>query len=128
MKAFPYLVACIFFVASACESSVTPDPDRLGWQFYPLETGRFYEYAVQEITVNPDWQNDTLRYELRTELADAFENGAGTESIVLYRYRREIGASAWDFEAHCATWRPATHLPPAAPERNGRMAYHRSAH
>ena len=99
MKAFPYLVAVIFFVASACESSVTPDPNTLGWQFYPMETGRYYEYAVQEITVNSNSQNDTLRYELRTELADSFENGAGTESIVLYRYTREIGASVWEFDA-----------------------------
>lgn len=99
MKAFSYVLVLLFFTLVSCESAISPDTDRLGWQYYPLETGRYYEYSIEEITVNPDWQNDTLRYLLRTELADAFENGAGTESVVMFRYRRDDEQDPWEFES-----------------------------
>ena len=57
---------------TACSpTEETPDPSRLGYDFMPLEVGRYVDYDVFQVTYQLDQTRpDTQRYQLRELVAD----------------------------------------------------------
>lgn len=73
---------------AACEAEILPPQNlRLGLEYFPLETGRFAEYRVEEITYTVVDEPDTLSYLLREVVADSFP-GQGGETV--YRLERSV--------------------------------------
>lgn len=89
-----YAILFVFAGLCACNSSVEPEPSAVGWDYYPLRVGQFHEYNVVDITIG---NQDTSAYQVRTLISEVFENLGGTESYVLYRYRRDTPVDDWTF-------------------------------
>lgn len=93
MKKRSYLFLFSFFlVISACENTtVEPNPDRLGFQFFPISLGENPVFEVEEINYRNDGSIDTLKYFIEDQWIDSIKTD---NEIVLqgYRYRiTEVG-------------------------------------
>ncbi|ADR20480.1 hypothetical protein MATR_18990 [Marivirga tractuosa] len=72
---------------TACENStVAPNEEILGLQFFPLDFENIDRYAVEEINYNNDGTIDTSRYFLQDEWTDSIPINGGTK-LEGYRYR-----------------------------------------
>ena len=66
-------------------------------EYFPLRTGFYQVYAVEEniySEVNPD---QFLSYELKTEVIDSFMNQEGTFTYVIHRSKRNSVIDPWQF-------------------------------
>ncbi|WP_340153519.1 hypothetical protein [uncultured Marivirga sp.] len=76
----------LFIIFAACENStVAPNEEILGLQFFPIDFQNADSYSVEEINYNNDGTIDTLRYSIQDEWTDsvAIDNGIKLEG---YRY------------------------------------------
>ena len=77
-----------------CNNLLPPEPDRLGYQYFPLTLGEFRIYRVKVINYNLDGTTDTLNYQLKEVVADT--STLGTEiSYRLDRFRRTDATQPW---------------------------------
>ena len=88
------LVIFLTCALSACSSSMEPQPEAVGWEYFPLEVGRFQDYDVVDIDVA---DTDTARYQLRALITEKFDNLGGTESYVMLRFARDFPTDEWSF-------------------------------
>lgn len=83
----PYLILfSLILIFTACENTtVAPNQEILGLQFFPLEFQKTVRFTVEEINYNNDGTIDTSRYILEDDWTDsvAYENGVKLEG---YRY------------------------------------------
>lgn len=85
---------------AACESEVLPPQSlRLGLDYFPLETGRYAEYQVEEITYTVVNEPDTLSYLLREVVADSFPGEGGETVFMLERSTRPDTTQAWRLDS-----------------------------
>lgn len=92
----------IFLFLTTCQSEVVEDTRVLGFQYYPLEIGRFVEYEVELITYSLSAPRETItNYQLREELAAAFVDVNGEVAYRLERYKRDNVTQAWSLDS---TW------------------------
>lgn len=74
-------------VVTACENStVAPNQENLGLQFFPIEFKEIDKYSVEEINYNNDGTIDTSRYFLQDEWSDSIAISSGIK-LEGYRYR-----------------------------------------
>lgn len=78
-----------------CSDTLEPDPSRLGFDHFPLAVGSFRDYDVRQITYRFSGEVDTVRFQLRELVADAFTNGEGGTTFLLNRSIREDLLSPW---------------------------------
>lgn len=89
----------VLFLA-ACESSkVEPDPSRLGYDYFPLETGRYAIFDVDEtyyaLTANPIVRT----YQVKDEVGESFTDLTGDEAFKLFRYSRKDELASWQLDS-----------------------------
>lgn len=91
MKKRNYLFLFSFFLAlSSCENStVEPNPDRLGFQFFPLSVSNTPVFEVEEINYRNDGTIDTSNYFIEDQWIDSTKTG---NEIVFQGYRYRITA------------------------------------
>jgi hypothetical protein len=101
-KTLRYLLSVILgcFLLSACNSEkVEPEPNRLGYDFFPLETGNFVEYDVQEtyyaLTANPIIRT----YQIKEIIGDSFLDLSNEAAYQVMRYSRPEGNAAWQLDS-----------------------------
>ncbi len=92
MKKRNYLILFSFLtVLWACENTtVEPDPERLGFQFFPLSLNDSPVFEVEEINYRNDGTVDTAYYHLQDEWIDSTKND---NKITLQGYRYKIFAN-----------------------------------
>ncbi|MCA6078894.1 hypothetical protein [Fulvivirga sedimenti] len=100
MKKYAFYFALIVILGS-CSSSIDPDPQFTGQDFFPLEIGRFVEYNVTHTIYPVNGAPVTDQFVLRQEIVDTINNQAGGLTYVLYRWRRDQESDPWQF---VATW------------------------
>jgi hypothetical protein len=83
----------------ACDSSDDASPSDTSKDYLPLRTGWYQLYDVSEITYTLG-EPETLAYELKTVVADSFQNQSGEYTYVIHRSRRSDGGS-WE---NAGTW------------------------
>ncbi|QHT71417.1 hypothetical protein GXP67_34550 [Rhodocytophaga rosea] len=93
---FIFLVACF----ASCESrKVEPDPSRLGYDYFPLETGSYAIYDVHEtyyaLTANPI----TRIYQVKDEVTESFTDLAGETAFKVLRYSRKDPVASWQLDS-----------------------------
>ncbi|MBK6264469.1 hypothetical protein JKA74_05420 [Marivirga sp. S37H4] len=88
MKKRNYLILFSFIAAFwACENTtIEPDPDRLGFQFFPVSINDKCIYEVEEINYRNDGTIDTVHYTIQDELIDSVQNDFKV-TIQGYRYK-----------------------------------------
>lgn len=89
------IIPFIFFllIASCKPSEVVPDPAILGYDYAPLDSGRFFIYNVVSVKYDPvNTVYDT--FELKEEIAEAYQFGDEIRHVVK-RFKREDSLSPW---------------------------------
>lgn len=96
---FEYLFLLLVVVVSSCgnakdvDANPPLDPD-LGKTYFFLEANKFREYDVYEIRYTGVDISDTLEYQLREEVKEAFTTN-GIESRVVHRLTRSLSGAPW---------------------------------
>ncbi len=89
----------LLVLATACsEKTLSPDNNRLGLEYYPLEAGQFRTYQVKEIQYSIS-SFDTLNYQLRESVAGTFENLEGNTSYTIHREKRDNEQAEWKLDS-----------------------------
>lgn len=88
----------IWFLMACTEKTISPDDNRLGLEYYPLEIGQYRIYDVDEILYSIS-SFDTLQYQLRESVVDAFENAEGTTTYTIHRQKRDDEQAAWQLDS-----------------------------
>jgi hypothetical protein len=87
MRLYLLLFSFIILFTSCENSTVAPNEEILGLQFFPMDFQSDDRYAVEELNYNNDGSIDTSRYFLQDEWTDSV---ATTEGISLEGYRYKI--------------------------------------
>ena len=77
-----------------CNELMAPEPEGLGYDYFPLTIGEFRIYDVEVINYNLDGSISTEVYQLKEVVADSSIAG-GETSFRLDRYRRTDALEAW---------------------------------
>jgi hypothetical protein len=94
LRYFQLLPFCfVLFLTGACNSG--DDPITSDDQYFPLQTGMYQIYDVDEIRYELGIA-ETLHYELKTVVADSFKNAAGTYTYVINRSKKDVGQTQWE--------------------------------
>lgn len=84
----------------ACDPTVeTPDPERLGYDFFPLETGQYTVYDVRQITYRLASIPDTQRFQLKETVADTFTDLSGQPAFRIHRLVRASTNAQWRLDS-----------------------------
>lgn len=71
--------------------------NRSDQEYFPLQTGFYQVYTVEENVyseINPD---QSFSYELKTEVVDSFPNPNGDFTYVIHRSKRNLETDPWQF-------------------------------
>ncbi len=68
----------------------------MGQAYFPLRTGNFYVYDVEETRYLLGEPTD-LAYELKLAVVDSFKNELGGYTYILHRSRRNSAANPWTY-------------------------------
>jgi hypothetical protein len=94
-----FLIAAIssFLLLNSCKKELVNSNQFLYISYFELETGKFIEYDVMEIThdENASNQHDTTIYELRCVIEDTFTDNAGRLAFNYVRYKRTNSTEPW---------------------------------
>jgi hypothetical protein len=87
VKKIALLIGCTLLLA--CTKKETPEVDPLGFDYYPLQIGRFVTYQVDS-TLFIEIPKDTITYsyQLKERIADTFTEQDGAEAYRLERFAR----------------------------------------
>lgn len=86
MRLYLILFSLIVFFTACENSTVAPNEEFLGLQFFPIDFRNIDQYAVEEINYNNDGTIDTSRYLIQDEWNDSISIDGGTR-LEGYRYR-----------------------------------------
>jgi hypothetical protein len=96
---FAFLAGVILVLTYGCNSEIEFDPEASGQAFYPVNTGNYREYKVQEIRytiLNPP---DTNTYFLKEQIGDSFINQTGGLTHTLNRFIRNNDTIDWEIDS-----------------------------
>ncbi|HEY0743082.1 MAG TPA: hypothetical protein VGD40_16555 [Chryseosolibacter sp.] len=94
MKHLAKYLAAVMLLAVGCgEDEFTPT-DR-GTDFYPLQVGSIWTYAVEETVYSEVAAPQNRSYQLRLTVSDSIKNAAGTYTYVVLRTKKNEGESIW---------------------------------
>jgi len=96
---FITLSGVILILTIGCESTLEFDQEASGQAFYPLTTGEYREYEIQEIKytiLNPP---DTINYFLKEQVGDSFINQTGGMTYILNRFERNDDSIPWEIDS-----------------------------
>jgi hypothetical protein len=68
-----------------------------GIDYFPLRTGLYQIYDIDEIRYSQVAEPETLAYQLITEVVDSFPNAGGGFTYVIYRSTRDDETDVWQF-------------------------------
>lgn len=95
-------IASYLLVLMCCLWGCSSDEVRLNdAAFFPLQVGFYQVYDVDEINYTAFNPPESLAYQLRVEVMDAFENQVGGLTYVVYRSTRQAESEAWEYQE---TW------------------------
>lgn len=94
------LAAAFFACGSGTDEEPEPplDPD-LGKTYFFLNEGKYREYNVYEIRYRAVDISDTLEYQLREEVGEAFTNSKGQVSHFINRFTRNNPNQEWELDS-----------------------------
>ncbi|MDX5422904.1 MAG: hypothetical protein LPK14_11670 [Hymenobacteraceae bacterium] len=91
------LLCCLLLVgllAGCKEDSVEPDPDAIGYTYYPLAVGDYRIYNVMDIKFTHN-VGDTTRFQLREVVDTTFVDQTNTLNYKIVRSTRPNANAAW---------------------------------
>lgn len=93
-----------FLFVFSCGGAADEEPEapldlNKGKSYFFLEEGKYREYNVYEIRYYAVDISDTLQYQLREEVGEAFANQNGQISHFVNRYIRDNASQAWELDS-----------------------------
>ncbi len=97
-KRINYLCILFFGLLTGCNKLLPPQPETLGYDYFPLQEGGYRIYQTQVINYNLNGSSDTINYQLKEVVADS--SVAGNEvSYRLDRFRRSNETDPWNIDS-----------------------------
>lgn len=94
------LISLFAFCLVSCESrKVEPDPSRLGYDYFPLETGRYSIFDVHQTYYSLATEPVIHIYQVKDEVSESFTDLSGETAYKLFRYSRKDTLSAWQLDS-----------------------------
>lgn len=93
-----WLICAMGSMLYGCSDTLDPNPDALGYNYFPLEIGSYRTYQVEEITISLFAAPDTVRYQRRELVADTFQTLNET-NYVLHVFNRKSHDDIWDLDS-----------------------------
>lgn len=87
-----------FFQLVSCQSSIT-EPDATGLDYFPLETGRYSIYDVQEQQYALNAASIHRAYQLKEVVGAPYTDVTGQTAYRLNRYRRTTESQPWQADS-----------------------------
>ncbi len=81
-------------VLYSCTDTDPPNPDLSGSAYYPLQTGNYWIYQVEQVVILP-LGNDTSSYQLREVITDSIVSSLGEVTYLIDRESRADESSPW---------------------------------
>ncbi|GAB4015944.1 hypothetical protein [Spirosoma koreense] len=88
----------VAFVCFRCQSSTT-EPVTIDSSYFPLETGRYIIYDVQEQQYRLNAAPTERTYQLKEQIGEAYSDVEGQQSYRLMRYRRAKETEPWQADS-----------------------------
>lgn len=107
-KLYKGLIIYFIIFLSACQNTLDPDEDRLGYDFFPIQLGHFIVYDVEEITYTVIEDPVIERYQLRELILEEITDIDGERAFRLERARRNNILENWGNEIFWQTKRNTT--------------------
>ena len=103
------LLICVIAVLFLnCSDTIDPDPDVLGYNYFPLNIGDYRTYQVNQITYSLFAPTDTAQF-LRKELVvDTFQTQNET-NFVLHLFSRRSDQDPWELDSVWTARRTQNH-------------------
>ncbi|CAN5160659.1 hypothetical protein BH23BAC1_BH23BAC1_27920 [soil metagenome] len=100
-KIYLYSIIVLFiFTCLSCNTETSePDDTRLGFVFFPLETGLYRVYQVEQTDYRLTGEIDISRYLLKEAVVDSFRNEMNEYTYILYRYTRSPEDTKWEIDS-----------------------------
>ncbi len=98
-RALFFAFVVLLFATSCRESEISPDLLADGRQYFNLAPGTFKEYQVEKVVFNELATEDTLRFQLREEIAKTFELLGGGTGYRLERFTRAAEGQPWQLDS-----------------------------
>lgn len=82
----------------ACQTDAT-EPAASDYDFYPLETGRFWNYDVSEQQFSLNGPPVSRTYQIREVLSTRYDEQSGKPAYRLERFRRQTDNQSWQADS-----------------------------
>ncbi len=100
---FPKFLALLFAISTiffqSCPSGTEADPIEFGYDYFPLEIGKYIEYDVDSIIYDIGVGNTVIKREnsiqVREEVTDSFADNEGRQVYRIERFERENETEEW---------------------------------
>lgn len=102
------LIGVLFFFVSCGTETLPPDPDGVGFTYFPLEVGDFRIYQIHQEEFSIFAESDTFDFQLKELVADSFATSDET-TYVLHRFSRVDESEPWDLDSVWTARRTANH-------------------
>lgn len=91
----------ISVVMLSCQKNIEPDSKRLGYDYFPLEIGKYVIYNVDEeiYQLSGNGIPQKRLYQLKEIITDTFTNLSGEKQYVLERYVRNNVDAPWQIDS-----------------------------
>jgi hypothetical protein len=89
------LAVLLVMVISSCETKLVDTNMSSATDYYPLETGRYVVYLLDSVIYRETVPTDTISYELKEQIGDAYYDTEGKLTYKIERYTSEPGANEW---------------------------------
>lgn len=94
-KALLLLVVLAAFITGCENKYKDPDPQVMGYDYYPLEVGQYRVYDVKEKRYFGDDRSSTLQFQVRERVDTSFNDQTGQLVYKIIRSTRSNATSAW---------------------------------
>lgn len=99
-KLLPFFLLAL--VVASCSKDDGPDPIiDLGYNYFPVEIGRYVEYQVDSIAYDSEGDHDTSRYYVREIIDSEILDAQDEPSLRIVRFKKDSLNHAWE---HADVW------------------------
>lgn len=98
----------LFFMLSCISDTLEPDPEKVGFSYFPLQVGDYRVYDIHQENFSVFGESDTLDFQLRELVADSFAT-QNQVSYVLHRFSRDKSEDPWQLDSVWTARRTTNH-------------------